>query len=292
MRRLSNLPVLCSLITVPILAGLPQIHFQYPQTQQAAVQAAPDPKAPQTPAQAAPVVAKTPEKLAEKPALAYKALAGQSARYKTVGTLTMEGAGNKVNIEMNEVEKITFTSISPSGEITMERDTESSEQTVNGRKVPTPPDENHKYTVVIKPNGALVSHKADKGDPEQNKFQVRMYAATSAIFTDKPVGIGDKWTHDFVADASTGAHAGHAVYEVTGFEKALDIDAVKIKATFDESGSTPALHSACTYWIERNSGDTVQSDMVVENISFGEGPQGAVGTAKFHQERISGAPMG
>src|SRR5258708_27878076 len=148
MRRSLYLSVLCFLITVPALAGLPQKYFQSPQLQ--------NPQAPQTPAQAVPVVAKTPEKPADKPVLMYKALAGQSARYKTVGTLTMEGAGNKVNIEMNEVEKVTFTSISPSGEITMERDTESSEQTVNGRKGHSPPDENAKNKVVIKPKCALV----------------------------------------------------------------------------------------------------------------------------------------
>jgi hypothetical protein len=207
MRRKLQLPAVCSLIAGPILLGLPKAGFLAPQ----------NPQPPQTPVQSTPAApaAKPAEKLAERPTLAYKALAGQSARYKTQGTLTMEAAGNKLNIDMNEVEKVTFTAIAPSGEITMERETESSEQTVNGQKMPSSDDDNTKYTVVIKPNGTLVSHKADKGEPEQNKLQVRMYAATTPIFTDKPVGVGDKWTHDFTADSATGARAGHAEFEVT-----------------------------------------------------------------------------
>lgn len=281
MRRPLHLPALCSLIAGPIILSFPAAGFRAPQATPAA-----------TPPQAAPAVAKPAEKLAEKPALVYKALAGQSVRYKTQGTLAMEAAGTKVNIEMTEVEKVTFTTVAPSGDLTMERETESSEQTVNGQKMPSSPDDNTKYTVVIKPNGTLVSHKADKGEPEQAKLQVRMYGATTPIFTDKPVGVGDKWTHDFTADTATGARAGHAEYEVSAFEKVSDVDTVKIKATYNEAGSSPAIHSTCTYWVERVSGDTVQADLAIENIAFGEGPQSAVGSGKMHQERISGTPLG
>src|SRR5215510_5493876 len=110
MRRSMHFPFVCSLLSVPVLTNLPQIHFQNPQAPNAAPQNA---------------AAKTPDKPADKPTLAYKALAGQSARYKTQGSLTMEAAGNKVNIEMTEIEKVTFTAVAPNGDITMERETES-----------------------------------------------------------------------------------------------------------------------------------------------------------------------
>src|SRR5262249_40992127 len=151
MKAFIQIPFICFAIAAPALSASPQIHLPFSQ----------NPQAPNSPPQAA--VAKTPDKLPDKPTLAFKALAGQSARYKTQGTLTMESGGNKVNMEVTEIEKVTFTAIAPNGDITMERDTESSEQSVNGRKMPSPPDENHKYTIVIKPSGALVSHKADKG---------------------------------------------------------------------------------------------------------------------------------
>jgi hypothetical protein len=274
MRRSLPLPAVCSLIAGPILFGLPAAGFQAPQTAAA------------KPAEVAPAA-----KPAEKPILVYKAKAGESARYKTTGAIAMEAAGNKVNIEMTEVEKVAFTAVAPSGDITMERETESSEQTVNGQKMPSD-EEKTKYTVVIKPNGALVSHKSDKSEPEQSKLQARMYSATTPIFTDKPVGVGDKWTYDFVANSDTGARAGHAEYEVLAFEKVSDVDTVKVKGIYTEGGSSPAMRSTCTYWVERTSGDTVKSDLEVENIAFGEGPQSPVGNGKLHQERISGAPLG
>src|SRR5690242_1378694 len=61
----------------------------------------------------------------DKVALAYKALSGQSARYKTEGTMSFEGGpGPKVAMEMKEIEKVTFTEVKHDGTITMEREGE------------------------------------------------------------------------------------------------------------------------------------------------------------------------
>jgi len=134
MRRTLQKPALYSLIAGPIIFGLPLAGFHGQQ-------------APAAPEAAAKQADKPAEKPAEKPTLVYKALAGQSARYKTTGTLAMEAAGNKVNIEMTQVEKVSFTAVSPSGDITMERETESSEQTVNGQKMPS--DDDDKTTLIF-----------------------------------------------------------------------------------------------------------------------------------------------
>src|SRR5262245_310007 len=85
----------------------------------------------------------------EKVTIVYKAVVGQTARYKSEGMMTLEGGGNKAAMEMKEVEKVTFTEVKPDGTITMDRESESSETTINGRKMPSREDHS-KTTVVIK----------------------------------------------------------------------------------------------------------------------------------------------
>src|SRR5436853_1751203 len=72
----------------------------------------------------------------EKVSLAYKAQAGQVARYKTSGTLNMENEGSKVSLDITETEKVAFTNVASSGDITLERETESTEVSFNGQKMP------------------------------------------------------------------------------------------------------------------------------------------------------------
>ena len=59
---------------------------------------------------------------AQKLKLLMKAEAGQVARYRSEGTITVEAQGQKVTMEMKETEKVTFTTVAPSGEITMDRE--------------------------------------------------------------------------------------------------------------------------------------------------------------------------
>src|SRR2546422_474703 len=85
---------------------------------------------------------------AGKVTLVYKALSGQSARYKSEGTLTFEGGpGPKATMEMKEVEKVSYAEIKPDGTMTMERESESSEATINGQKMP--PREDHSKTTIV-----------------------------------------------------------------------------------------------------------------------------------------------
>ena len=56
------------------------------------------------------------------------------------------------------------------------------------------------------------------------RSSVRSLAATNPVFTDKSVGVGDKWSHDFTPDSDLGTRGGHADYEVLGFEKVSDVE--------------------------------------------------------------------
>ncbi|MGV3719313.1 MAG: hypothetical protein ACO1SX_00265, partial [Actinomycetota bacterium] len=54
----------------------------------------------------------------EKVKLVAKAQVGQVARYQSQAAMAVEFGGNKVNTDMQETEKVTFSAVSPTGEIT------------------------------------------------------------------------------------------------------------------------------------------------------------------------------
>lgn len=228
----------------------------------------------------------------EKVKLVYKATAGSVGRYKTDATITLEAAGMKISLESKETEKITFTAVSATGEITAERETEARETTVNGMKIPEEASKT-KTTLVIRPNGTLVSFASTDDDKESLQLNVRLFPSTNPVFPDREVGVGDKWSHEFKGDTSTGARDGKADYELLAFEKHKDIEVARIKLAYKESEGSPALGSTGTLLVEKSTGDTVVGDFQVENVPFpGPGGMPLQAQAKIHQERDSGGPGG
>jgi hypothetical protein len=226
----------------------------------------------------------------EKTLLQYKAQVGQVVRYRSEGKLAIEAMGQKMNQEQKQTEKVTFTAVSPTGEITMEKEEESSEVTIEGQAVPSD-DNKTKETIVIRPNGELVSYKST-AEPEQAKIAARLYAASSVIFSDKPVGVGDKWTHETKANDEIGVRAGKAEYEVLGFEKYNGVDAVKIKMIYQEAEGSPAMNARGTFWVEKSSGDTLKTESEVENLILEFAGVKVTASGKGTGERISGNPLG
>jgi hypothetical protein len=122
----------------------------------------------------------------------YKAKAGESARYKSEGSLNMQAGGQKVTLDLKEVEKVTFTQVASNGDITMEHEPESIEMTFNGQKSPPPEGERGKTTVVIHKDGSLVSYKPGKPEEDKDHTQARLFVATTPVFADKVVGPGGR----------------------------------------------------------------------------------------------------
>ncbi len=223
----------------------------------------------------------------DKAIISYKAQAGQSGRYKSTGTLNFDAMGSKVTMDLNEIEKITFTAVAANGDITVERETESSEVTVNGQKLPDDDDKKDKSTTVFKADGTLVSYKSTSDMEEQTKTAIRLFQATNVVFPATGIGVGDKWSREFKADTAIGTHSGKADFEVIAAEKAAGVDTLKIKMTYKESDSSPQLGATGNLWVEKTSGDSVVSEYEVENIPLGP----AMASGKIKQERISGGPM-
>lgn len=227
----------------------------------------------------------------DKVTLVVKADEGREARYSTTMTIELEVAGQKLSIESTQVQKVKFTKVAPNGEITMERTVESREVKMMGQTMPDEDKQDEADTVTVRPNGTLVSYKAAKDDADEAKFAVRLFAAGNPVFPDKPVGVGDKWTHEFKADASTGQEAATADFEVLGFETVQGVETVKIKMVYRETSTSPPITATNTFWIEKSSGDAVAADFEAQNIRFGEETEGALATVKGRTERTSGSPL-
>ncbi len=240
---------------------------------------------------AAAAISATPSRAQEKVTLTYKAKPGQVVRYSMEGSLSLEAGPAKLKLEMKETEKVTFTAVGADGAITRESQTESSETTVNGQKMPEQDDSKSKTTTVCRANGTLVSHKSEKEEKDETHIGVRLNVATTPIFPDHPVGVGDKWATDTKPDAELGTRAGHADCEVLAFEKAKGVDCVKIKMTYKEGEGSPPLGVTGTYWLEKSSGDSVVSEIEIENLQFG-GKDGPMASGSMRQERTEGNPLG
>jgi hypothetical protein len=226
----------------------------------------------------------------EKVTLVYRAKAGQIMRYKHTIALKAEVGGNKQEFQITSMEKVTVTAVSPSGDVTEENVDESSEFSVGGQKMPSPETPKNTTTTVIHPDGTLASYKDSNPDADKNKTSVRLYPADNPIFRKEPIGVGDKWSHEFKADTDLGLHAGKADYETLAFEKVNNIDAVKLKISYQETEGAHPLHSTGTLWVEKTSGDVVKSDVDYENIPFGEEAGGNV-SGTMHSERTEGNPL-
>ena len=239
--------------------------------------AAPQEAAPQKPAASAP---------AGKVKLTYKAQAGQFKRSKSNVSIVVDlPGGQKGNLEAKETGKTTYTAVDASGNITTESKTEASESTFNGQKSGQDADKDT-TTAIYKSDGTLVSYKST-GEDDPAHLGVRLFVATTPIFSDKEVGIGDKWNREYKSDSSLNTKNAKADFEVLGFETLGSIECVKIKYTYTESGDAPNIVCNTTVWVEKNSGDTVKQESKIEGIPFGPG----AGSGTVTEERIEGGPL-
>lgn len=231
----------------------------------------------------------------EKVLLQYKAKEGQVSTYKAEGELAMEFGGTKFNIELKIVQRQKITKIAANGEITQESTTEEYEMSFNGNKAPADEDMlKGKEIITIRADGSRVSKEVEgRDEPEGAEGQEHLSQAFQVIFSDKPVGTGDKWNYEFKEDKKAGTLPGVAEYEVVGFEKVGNVPCVHIKHNYQAKGGSAKLSGTGESWIEIASGDTVRGTYKLENIQFGPEDEGAPpASGTFSMTRVSGSPIG
>lgn len=231
-----------------------------------------------------------PPAAAQKVLFVNRAQQNQVKKINATATFSLDGpGGQKLTLDVKELDRINYTGVAASGEITYESRTESLQQFINGQKGPDDPDVGKDVdTFTIKPDGTLVSYKSSKTEKDEDHSDERLYVATSVAFSDKLVAVGEKWTREFKANATYGLIEAKGEYEFQALEEKNGTLSARIGVSYTENSGKNPITTKGLIWIEIGSGDDVASDIVVANIPFGEGE---VVTASFKSNRDSGGPL-
>jgi hypothetical protein len=227
----------------------------------------------------------------EKVLLQNKAQAGQTMRYRLSGTVSIEAAGRTFNLELTSVVAQKVLEVSPEGNITLEQSTESYEMNFGGQKMPAP-DEllSAKTTLVIKPNGEVISRESTREEGEENPEQRHLGQTLAVVFSDKPVGIGDKWSYTFKDDSKLGTAPATIEYTLRGFETWKGIRVARIASVYTAGGGSKTSAES-ELLVEVRTGDTVYATTKITGLSWGAGEVSAAASAQLEYERISGSPL-
>ncbi len=223
----------------------------------------------------------------QKVSLAYHAKKGQICRYTDQLNATINAQGHQLNIVISQVNRVTFSSIAANGDITELSKTEGGTEEIMGHKQQLPNTSSAPDTIVIHPDGTLASFKP--GETDKTHLGVRLFVATSPVFPAAPLGAGDTWSHDYAANDSIGIRAAHADYKAIAFGEKDGAQAVEIHMHFAEDAGSKPIAADGTLWIEKSSGDTLESDMKVENLPFGATTRA---NAEVTTKRTEGSPLG
>ncbi len=221
--------------------------------------------------------------------LQLRAMAMQVKKSQSNVVFAGEFSGNKFNRESKDVTKTTFTGVSATGEITFETKTESSESSTNGTKDEDELDKSID-TFTVRPDGTLVSFKTDDEDKDELHINERLFCATQVIFSDKAVGPGDKWTHEYKSDATMGTKNAAGEFELLALETKNGIPCAKIKINYKETEGKTPVQCKGIVWIEQASGDDVAVELEIPDFALaGEDGPTLQGTIKGN--RIEGGPL-
>lgn len=226
----------------------------------------------------------------QKVTLQLRAMAGQNKKTQAVVTFSGDFAGNKFNRESKDVSKTSFTSVSASGEITFESRTESSETTINGMKDEDDEPDKSVDTFTVRPNGTLVSFKTDDEEKDEEHVNERLFSATQIVFPDKPVGPGDKWTHEYKSDSTLGTKNATGEFEFLALETKNGVPCAKIKITYKETEGKMPVQCKGTVWIEQASGDDVAADLEIPDFAPA-GDEGPTLQGVIKGNRIEGGAL-
>jgi hypothetical protein len=227
----------------------------------------------------------------EKVLLQNKAQAGQTMRYRLTGTISIEAAGRTFNLELTSVVAQKVLEVSPEGNITLEQTTESYEMSFGGRTMPAPDEVlSAKTTIVIKPNGEVISRESTREAEEDDPEQRHLGQTLAVVFSDKPVGAGDKWSYTFKDDSKLGTAPATIEYTLRGFETYKGIRVARIASVYTAGGGSKTSAES-ELLVEVRTGDTVYATTKITGLSWGAGEVTAAASAQLEYERISGSPL-
>ena len=218
----------------------------------------------------------------DKVLLSRKAKVGDVTRTSMDVAMTADIGGRQVSLGLKGIEAATVSAVGADGQLTVRARAESMSVTLDGNPMPLPP-ESPSSTVVMTRLRSLISYTP--GDSTQDAaFEARMFNATTIVFADKPVGVGDTWTREVKADAALGTVAAIAQFKITAFEKVESASTAKVEMTYREA-APGGIQSSGSFWIDVATGEDVKTEFEFRNVPF---PQIGLVNGSMRQNRLTG----
>jgi hypothetical protein len=127
--------------------------------------------------------------------------------------------------------------------------------------------------ITFKPNGEVVKMESAQGPLPSNMG--------SAVFPDKPVKAGDKWSH--TVKGQNGAPDIETTYELIGSEKVADSEALKMKVSARATNAKEGegFSGSGHIWIDPKTGMLIKSEMQLKGWQVEGAPMPIDGTMKM-----------
>ncbi|MCS6923614.1 MAG: hypothetical protein NZM10_04460 [Fimbriimonadales bacterium] len=192
---------------------------------------------------------------------------GDTFKYRM--TMEIDFGGQNVLVTMPITTKVL--KVEENGNVVMESAPGEMVVKFGDQEMPQPASPPTKVT--YKPNGAIEKMETSQGALPLNSF--------SAAFPDKPVKVGDKWSHTI--KGQNGAPDIVSTMELLGVEKVGELEALKIKVSLrtadakEGEGFSGDGHT----WIDPKTGTLVKTEMRIKGMPVEGAPMPIDGTLKM-----------
>lgn len=194
--------------------------------------------------------------------IARKVKEGDIARYKMSADIDFGG----MDIKFSGLVEEKIAKVNPDGTYSLEQNQIEGKVNVAGQEQEMPTSGVN--TTVYLPNGEVKEIVGEQGTEDAYRM------ANLSLIRDpgKELKVGDTWTHEFKANAKTGAVAAKAEYKVLGEEKVGTYETVKIKADVKETAGSEPASSNGTAWINKADGSLIKLEAKWVNAPFPGAP--------------------
>lgn len=204
----------------------------------------------------------------DKVLLRFKPEAGQSAKLKGTSKIKFDAGGEMVTIQDEGTYSNEVLSVEE-GKFVLKSQTLSSKSTINGEELPPSEDEGFTKTTYGSTGVVLnIEHDPAIEDEMQLILENTLTIAGAIVFSEKEVGVGDTWSHDYESNTSLKTNAASAKFTLVGLEEIDGVAVAKITVEWAEKSGSPAVKVVSTHWIEIASGDSIKSEMKVTGAKF------------------------
>lgn len=180
-------------------------------------------------------------------------------KYKLSTQLTVDKSEIKLEAEVTH----RIVDISPEGNVKVAVTQAAGKLTRGGSDVayrPTPT-----LFVTYSMQGQVLEVEGETADADDTRFA----CLTTIVFSEKPVGVGDKWEFTTPENKEKLIAETRGKFEVLGTEKVAGKDCMKISFENKELGKDATAFAKGTQWIEVSTGTQVKVQCTMANIPLG-----------------------